>query len=247
MTTNIIHNTDCLVGLKSLPDNSVNTIVTSPPYNKKGLSGGRKSIGNQLWKKFNIDYETYDDNMKEQDYQQWQLEVLNECHRVLTPDGSMFYNHKMRRHRNIAYNPYDFVSKSNFNLFQLIIWNRKNTPNVRKDHLLPTTEYIFWLSKTKPKVFRDNIPLEYRSEVWEIPPLRQAEHPAPFHPLIPELCIRLTTEENDVVLDPFMGIGTTATISRNLNRQYIGYEINNNYIEIFNEKSNGDPLESFRS
>lgn len=230
MKLNIIYNVDCLSGMKDIPDNSINTIITSPPYNKKGLYG-KKSIGNQLWKKFNIDYNDYDDNMNEDDYQNWQIEVLNECYRVLKDDGSMFYNHKMRRYNNIAYNPYDFISKSYFNLYQLIIWNRKNSPNVRKDHLIPCTEYIFWLSKKKPKCFKNNIPKEYRSEVWTIPPIKQDGHPAPFHPLIPELCVNLTTEINDIVMDPFMGIGTTAKVCEKLNRNYIGFEIDKKYIK----------------
>ena len=55
---------DCIEGLKELDDNSIDTIVTSPPYNKKGLLG-KVTPGNQHWQKFNIDYATYDDNMPE--------------------------------------------------------------------------------------------------------------------------------------------------------------------------------------
>lgn len=231
MEINKVHNLDCLQGMKALPDDFINTIITSPPYNKKGLSG-KKKIGNQIWKKFNIDYSTWSDDMNEEEYQKWQIDILNECYRILKKDGSMFYNHKIRRDSNIAYNPYEFISKSNFNLYQIITWNRKSSPNVRNDVLTPTTELIFWLVKDKPKVFKNNIPKEYRSEVWEISPIRQSSHPAPFHPLIPELCIKLTTEENDLVLDPFMGIGTTANKSKEFNRNFIGFEIDKNYIGL---------------
>lgn len=230
MEINKIHNLDCLSGMKNIPDNSINTIITSPPYNKKGLSG-KKKIGNQIWSKFNIDYSTYGDDMNEEDYTNWQKEILNECHRILKPDGSMFYNHKVRRNKNIAYNPYELVRDTNFKLYQIIIWNRKNSPNIRKDILTPTTEYIFWLVKEKPKVFKDNIPKEFKSEVWDISPIKQSGHPAPFHPLIPELCIKLTTEEGDLVLDPFMGSGTTANKAKELNRNFIGFEIDSSYIK----------------
>jgi modification methylase len=227
---NKTHNIDCLIGLKGLEDCSVNTIVTSPPYNKKGLSGKTK-VGNQIWKKFNIDYSSYGDDMNEEDYQFWQTQILDECFRVLKDDGSLFYNHKMRRKDNVCYNPYDIVSQTPFKLYQLIIWNRKNSPNVRKDHLTPTTEYIFWLVKGKPKVFKDQIPKEFRSEVWEISPIKQTGHPAPFHPLIPELCIKLTTEEGDLVLDPFMGSGTVAKKCEEFGRNWIGFEIDKSYIK----------------
>ena len=229
---NKIHNIDCLLGLNQLDDSCIDTIITSPPYNKKGLSG-KKKIGNQIWSKFNIDYSNYGDDMNEGDYISWQKEILNECWRVLKPDGSMFYNHKVRRDKNIAHNPYELIRDTKFKLYQIIIWNRKNSPNIRKDILTPTTEYIFWLVKDKPKVFKDQIPKEFRSEVWEIPPIKQKGHPAPFHPLIPELCINLTTQVGDLVMDPFMGIGTTAEKSNQLGRNYIGFEIDKTYIDKF--------------
>jgi len=230
MKLNIIYNKDCLEGLKDIKDNSINTIVTSPPYNKKGLAKGRRSTSNSIWKKHNIDYSDFNDNMKEEDYQEWQIKILNECYRVLKEDGSMFYNHKMRRYNNSIHSPELWLHKTNFKLYQLIIWNRKNSPNMRNDHLIPNTELIYWLSKKKPKVFKKNIDKEYRGEIWTISPKKQKNHPAPFPELIPELCIKLTTEENDIILDPFMGSGTTAKAAEKLNRNYLGFEITEEYI-----------------
>ena len=66
---------DCIEGMKELDDNSIDCIVTSPPYNKKGLLGNVK-LGNQIWGKFNIDYDTYGDDMPEDEYQAWMVEVL---------------------------------------------------------------------------------------------------------------------------------------------------------------------------
>ncbi len=63
--------------------------------------------------------------------------------------------------------------------------------------------------------------------------LRGNNHPAPFHPQLPEFFIKWLTDKNDVVLDPFMGGGTTGVVSKNLNRNYIGFEINETYIEEF--------------
>jgi DNA modification methylase len=58
------------------------------------------------------------------------------------------------------------------------------------------------------------------------------KHPAPFHPDLPEFFIKWLTDENDIVLDPFMGSGTTAKICKTLNRQYIGFELNESYKEL---------------
>ena len=226
---------DCIEGLKELDDNSVNCIVTSPPYNKKGLLGKTK-LGNQIWGKFNIDYNTYGDDMPEEEYQSWMVALLNECHRVIKPDGSIFFNHKPRRYKNRSYLPTDFIQHSNAELYQLIIWDRRNSPNIRNDVLVPCTEHIYWLCKDKPKVFRDSIQPEYKTEVWNITPERQKKHPAPFPEQLVRNCIQLTTEEGDLVLDPFMGSGTTAIVSQHLNRKWMGFEIDEKYATITNER-----------
>lgn len=96
LETNKIYNIDCLDGLHQLDDESIDIIITSPPYNKCGLNGKQNGV---KWKgtiDYNDDVEV--DNLPEEIYQQWQIEILNECHRVLKKDGSMFYNHKNRIH-----------------------------------------------------------------------------------------------------------------------------------------------------
>ena len=229
----MITQTDCLKGLQSLEESSVDCIITSPPYNKQGLIG-KKAVGNQIWDKFNIEYNSYGDNMPEDLYHQWMIDVLNECYRVIKPNGSVFFNHKPRRHKNRAYLPTDFVSHSSLCLYQLIIWNRKTSPNIRKDILVPSTEHIYWMCKGKPKTFRDRLPREYISEVWTITPDRQTTHPAPFTNQVVTNCVLLSTDEGDTVLDPFAGIGTTLTVANKLNRRGVGFELDSTYIDEYN-------------
>jgi site-specific DNA-methyltransferase (adenine-specific) len=228
--TNITHNIDVLDGLRSLDDNSIDTIITSPPYNKKGLAGGKIKTGNQIWGKFNIDYDVYSDDMDEQDYQNWQIDILNECHRVLKPGGSMFYNHKNRRYKCKEYTPHEWIVKSDINLFQTIIWNRNNSPSINNTHLMPVYEYIFWMTKTQktPKIYRDR--LDTIKDIWNISPSRNKKHPATFPEKLVENCSLLTTNEGDTILDIFSGIGTTSKVCKKLNRNFIGFEISNEYI-----------------
>ena len=221
---------DCLDVMRDIPSDTISCIVTSPPYNKKGLIGKVKP-GNQVWKKFNIDYDSYGDDLSEEDYSQWMINVLNEMKRIIKPDGSIFFNHKPRRHKNKVHLPTDFISKSDLDLYQLIIWNRLSSPNIRKDVLLPCTEHIYWLTKGKPKVFKENIDKKFHSEVWTINPDRNTKHPAPFPQLLVENCILLTTELNDLCLDPFLGSGTSAIISKKHGRNFIGIEIDKKYME----------------
>lgn len=228
---------DCLEEMRKIKTNSIDLIITSPPYNKKGLTG-RKKPKNQIWKKFNIDYSLYDDNLPEEEYEKWMVLILDEMFRIIRENGSIFFNHKPRRHQNKVYLPTEFISKSKLNLYQLIIWNRLSSPNVRKDHLLPTTEHVYWLTKGKPKVFKENIEKEFQSEVWTISPERGSDHPAPFPQKLVENCILLTTNENDLVMDPFLGSGTSAVVSKRLNRKFIGIEIDEKYLYITKKRIN---------
>jgi modification methylase len=229
-----IYNMDCVQGLKLIDDNSIDCIVTSPPYNKKFFC--KQKVTNQVWSKFNIDYDDYGDNMELEKYEQWLLEVLNECFRILKPNGSMFFNHKPIRYNNKIYHPLQILFKCKFNIYQEIVWNRKNSPNIRKEILLPNTERIWWLTKGKPKVFKNNIDKVFNSEVWTFSALTCKEHPAPFPQTLPQNCILLTTEVGDTVLDPFSGIGTTVCVSKKLNRKYIGFDLSKNYCEITEQK-----------
>ena len=65
---------DCLEVMKTIESNTISCIVTSPPYNKKGLIGKVK-LGNQVWKKFNIDYDSYGDDLLESEYQEWMINI----------------------------------------------------------------------------------------------------------------------------------------------------------------------------
>lgn len=239
-----LHKGDCLDKLKELKDESIDLVVTSPPYNKKGLSG-KKKVGNNIWKKFNIDYNEYGDNMKEDEYQLWMIDVLNELYRVVKPNGSVFFNHKPRRHDNKVVLPSTFIEKSKLNIYQLIIWNRKNSPNIRKDVLLPNTEHIYWLSKEKPLTYKENLEKQYNTEVWEISANKQKEHPAPFPYQLVKNCINLTTVENNIVLDPFMGSGTTGEVCVNTNRNFIGIEMDDNYLDIATKRIKEAQLKLF--
>lgn len=223
---------DCLEIMKKMPDNFVDLIVTSPPYNKKGLIG-KKNKGNQIWNKFNINYNSYDDNMKESDYIEWQISIINEMIRIIKNDGSIFYNHKPRRYKNKSYLPFEFINKSNAILYQLIIWDRKNSPNIRNDIFVPSTEHLYWIRKNKPKTFRQNVDKNFLGEVWTIPPNKQKKHPAPFPEKLVENCIKMTTNnKNHIVMDPFMGSGTTGIVCKKLNRKFIGIEIDNKYYNL---------------
>lgn len=233
MEINKIHLIDVMKGLSQLEDNSIDCIITSPPYNKGGKKKGAKAIWNNK-----IEYDSYEDDMPEEAYQKWQIKFLNECFRVLKPNGSMFYNHKQRRNDNKIILPEEWIFETNFYLTEKIYWNRKISPNVSPYFLTPTTEYFYWLTKNETDFnsYLDNLPKEYQTNIWTLSPERNLEHPAPFHKKLPELCLLLTTKKGDIVFDPFMGSGSTAFSAKKNERKYLGFDISQNYINITNRK-----------
>ena len=92
---NIIYNEDCLETLARMDDNSIDLVVTSPPYNKNfyAQSSGKSESWNALRGR-QIPYDVYNDSMPPQEYESWQKKIISECIRVLKPSGSLFYNHK---------------------------------------------------------------------------------------------------------------------------------------------------------
>lgn len=221
--------------LKTIPDNSIDTIVTSPPYNLKGFRASRGAHNlpiSTIWSGSLIDYDGFDDNMDEYEYQTWQKEFINECWRVLKPTGSLFYQHKIRRWAANSSHPMSWINDTRAKFYQEIIWDRGGTIAKDPHYLLPTTESIYWLTKERPIVFRKRLPEEYRKVIWPIKLERNPDHPAPFPTLLARLCVLLTTPEGGTVLDPFSGSGTTGCAAVELGFKFIGCELNPKYIEI---------------
>ena len=233
---NKIHKIDVLEGLKQLEDESVDLIITSPPYNKAGLMGKHKKDNDyDIWNK-TIDYggNVDIDCKPEDEYQQWQVDILNECFRVLKKDGSMFYNHKTRVKKNQIVFPLDWINRSNFLCRQVITWDRSSSVNMDKCRYIPSTEYIFWLIKQhkNPRFKRQNDTL-FPTEVWKFAPATKNSHPAPFPEELPDNIIpNVAQGERILVLDPFMGSGTVAVSAKKHGCDYIGFDLFDEYIEM---------------
>ena len=242
MEKNRIYRMDVLEGLKQLDDESIDLIITSPPYNKIGLNGIQKG---QKWNK-TIDYndDPNNDNMNEQDYQNWQIEVLKECYRVIKKDGSMFYNHKNRIHKGEIISPYKWLFKTPFKIRQEIIWDRGSGQNVNRCRYIPSTELIFWLTKSERPRFDRSRETKFKNEVWQFRFEKGTEHPAPLPMELPNNinpCV--AQSERITVLDPFMGSGTVALSAKQNGCDYIGFEKFQKYIDIANERlTNGDKV-----
>jgi modification methylase len=228
---------DCLEWMKKQADNSIDIILTSPPYNLKGLRKGHRMLPD-VWRKSNVDYSVYNDDLPEEDYYTWQINILNEAHRILKNDGSIFYQHKIRHWERKGYHPMCWIGKSNAQFYQEIIWNRGNTTAIDKRYLFCMTERIYWLCKGKPYVNKENA--THKNDIWNINPERNNSHPAPFPEELAKACLSLVYKPNAVVYDPFAGSGTTLKVANDIGLNSIGNEIDPAYCQAIDLRIGND-------
>ena len=226
--------------MAELPDDSVHLMVTSPPYN----------VGKD-----------YDEDLSFVEYRELLSRVFAETYRVLVPGGRACVNvANLGRKPYIPLNSlvYSVMDKIGFLMRGEIIWNKSasagsscawgswcspSNPVLRDIH-----EYILVFCKTdysrKRKdgvatIARDDF-LNSTKSVWEFPAesAKRVKHPAPFPVELPKRLIELYTYANEIVLDPFMGSGTTAIAAQNINRNWVGFETSQGYVKIANERLN---------
>ena len=225
--------------MSELPDNSVHLMVTSPPYN----------VGKD-----------YEDDLSLEDYRSLLKSVMAETYRVLVPGGRACIN--IANVGRKPYIPLNYMIGSDtvdigFRMRGEIIWNKSASagascawgswrspanPVLRDVH-----EYIMIFCKEdfnrrdgkgrEATIERDEF-LEFTKSIWTMPAesAKKARHPAPFPVELPRRLIQLYTFSGDVVLDPFMGSGTTAVAAAMSNRRWVGYEISKDYIGIVHQR-----------
>jgi modification methylase len=220
-----------------LPDCSMHLMVTSPPYN----------VGKE-----------YDEDLPLGDYLAFLERVWKETWRVLVPGGRMCINVA-----NLGRKPYiplhaaiaGQAIKLGFLMRGEIIWNKAASAS-------PSTAWGSWKSAGNPilrdvheyilvfckQTFKRQNPsqrastitkeefLEYSKSIWNFAAesARKVGHPAPFPVELPRRLIQLYTFENEIVLDPFIGSGQTAIAALKSGRHYVGYEVNEGYVELAN-------------
>jgi site-specific DNA-methyltransferase (adenine-specific) len=217
--------------MQELPENSVALMVTSPPYN----------VGKD-----------YDEDLTLDEYLDFLGKVLEETHRVLVPGGRVAFNvANLGRKPYIPLNAHvaRLAADIGFLMRGEIIWVKGKASNgscawgswlsAVNPTLRDMHEYVLIFSKERfdrpekgcSTIAREDF-LSATISVWTIPPesARRVGHPAPFPVALVERLIQLYTFQDDVVLDPFMGSGSTAVAAVRCGRLYVGYEIDPSYV-----------------
>ena len=223
--------------MNELVDNCVSLTVTSPPYNI-GKDSDLELNDEEYWKMIN--------------------KVFSETYRVTNSGGRLVVNvANLGRKPYIPFSKYftEALIEIGFIMRGEIIWQKSkgananfawgswlsaSNPVIRDIH-----EYCLVFSKDSMKnssggkstIEKDEF-MESTLSIWNIPPEKSKKigHPAPFPVELPKKFINLYSFKDDLILDPFIGSGTTAVASKLLKRKYVGYEINKNYIEIANNR-----------
>lgn len=224
---------DSLAVMREMPSESLDLVVTSPPYNLKNSTGNGMKAGTKSGKwsgaALQNGYSHHDDNMPHDKYVEWQRNCLTEMFRLLKPNGAIFYNHKWRVQNGLLQDRQDIVG--GFPIRQIIIWRRKGGINFNPGYFLPTYEVIYLI--TKPE-FKLAPKANAFGDVWEFTQDMKNDHPAPFPVALIDRIIGSTTAE--IILDPFSGSGTTAVVAKGLGRNYIGIELSPEYCKMSEER-----------
>jgi len=241
--------------MEEVEDNSVDLVVTSPPYWHIKDYGVEGQVG-------------YGQSLHE--YLKDLYRVWKECYRVIKPGRRFCLNIGDQFARSIIYGRYkiiplhaEFIAQCEdigFDYMGAIIWQKKTTmnttggANVMGSYPYPPNgmveidyEYILIFKKPGkgkkiPKEIKKQSMLtkdewkEYFYGHWYFGGARQIEHEAMFPDELPKRCIKMFTFVGDTVLDPFLGSGTTVKAAMELNRNAIGYEINENFLNVIKEK-----------
>lgn len=231
---------DCLEVLPLLENDTIDLVITSPPYN------------------LGIEYEGYSDNMQWDDYFKWCERWCKELFRVLKLTGRFCLNHYLSYGNaekriapimtlnticeNIGFKHHGLVIWYNLQLAKWTAWGSwlsANAPYVNSPFEGILILYKGEWNKNKPNKKSDISQREFIeacSGLWKLPTPDRKLHPANFPIELPLRCLRLLSFQGDLVIDPFLGSGTTAIACEMLRRKWIGIEISKEYCDIAVER-----------
>jgi site-specific DNA-methyltransferase (adenine-specific) len=218
---NRIYQLDCIEGMRMIPDESIDLLLTDPPYNVSMKSNfhtmGRKGV----------DFGEWDKGF---DQHEW-LSVA--CDKVKKGESAVIFND----YKNIGIMT-DVLSEKGFVVKELIMWRKSNPMPRNRDRLYVTSvEVALWAVKGKGWTFnrqRDT----YENGIFESPIVshKQRFHPTQKPESVITSLVEIHSNEQDIILDPFMGSGTTAVVSKRNKRNFIGFEREPEYVEIANKR-----------
>lgn len=230
---------DCLEVMATLPDASVDLVVTSPPYNlgnspcaTEHPTRGAGPTSALKWK----GYGAFTDRLSEPEYQQQQRSALDHLYRVVKDGGSVFYQHADRMLDGSMISPLQWLHGSPFKIRQQVVWDKQRTHRWDGFYFAPSHEYVFWLTKGVFPTTRYRESIRRRRSVWDIAATSDRDHPAVYPVALATACVEAVSSVGDVVLDCYMGIGSTGLACIETGRHFIGIERDATYFAIAQQR-----------
>ena len=233
LSPNRIYRIDAIEGLRRLPDEGVDLVVTDPPYNiaaadRTTMKSGKPMSTLKAWGHW--------DRLHPFDYDILILNVISESYRVLKPGGA-FYMFTAREQNGVFVR--HAVARGFTYRNQLAMVKKNPLPSLSKSNYRSAFELCMYLTKGKPGVFNFLSQAECKN-VFPYPNSRRdTAHPTEKPLAFIKLLIQVSSNEGDLVVDPFMGSGTTAVAARDLGREFLGFELDQDYITMARERLKG--------
>lgn len=239
---------DCISLLKKIPEQTIDMVFADPPYNLsgKGLSLKGNTTGGD-WHKVNERWDTY----SFEDYEAFTGEWIGESVRTLKPSGAIYVCASQHNLETVL----AALRRAGCSVNNIIVWQKSNPmPNTTKRLLTHSVEFVVWAVKGKgwtfnaselreinPDTQRDGSPRMMR-DVWTLPVLQGPErirgkdgralHPTQKPLELVRRTIIASTNAGELVLDPFLGTGTTAVSALTEGRRFIGFEKEKDYVSV---------------
>jgi len=233
-----LYSGDCLDTLKKMGDNTIDLAVTSPPYNMNLRIRNGAYCSRQIVKEISTKYTEFPDNLPLEEYNKFHTEVLRELIRV---SDLIFYNVQIVTGSKRSV--FKMIGELSDFLKDIIVWDKKHgLPAIQSQVLNRRTELILVFEKDYPvsRQFRKkgNFARGTLEDLWIISRERSCKktHGAVFPQELVRKILSNFSQEGDLVYDPFMGTGTTAVVAKEMNRKFIGSEINDTYMEIVKQR-----------
>ena len=245
MEYNKIYNEDCFTTLKRFDEDTIDVVLTSPPYNT-----GRVSTSVRSRENYESRYDIHLDNQTEEEYLDWSIKLFNEIDKSLKKNGVILYNISYGAEKNatllwllIA----DLIRNTNFMVADCITWKKSSAlpNNVSRNKLTRITEYVYvFCRKTEYSTFFANKKVtstsrtgqKYYENIFNFIEAKNNDGACPLNKATysSELCDKLLSiyaPTDALVYDPFMGTGTTAVSCKRLGLRYVGSELSPRQVE----------------
>ena len=227
-----LKNGDCLKELKKIKDSSVDQIYADPPYNLSGKTHQTVKSGKPVTLNKG-DWDIIDD------IDGFNFNWVQECVRVLSAEGTLWISGTLHNHPSIGMT----LKKLGLWIINDVVWYKRNAPPLLSgNRLVPSVELIWIASKSKKYFFNYEMGKilnggKQMRNLWEINAQRHlTKHPTEKPENLIERIILLGSKRGEIILDPFMGSGTTGVIAKRLSRDFIGIELDKEYFDIAEDR-----------